>query len=186
MNYLTLNNSNRNWSPLSGLRGEMDKLFDDFWSVPISNKNLHDMEAQWSPDCDVEEADGHYLISLEMAGVPKDQVKVEFQDNRIMISGERRHETNRKENGQWYSERRFGRFQRSFTLPPGIDTDKVEANYQDGVLRIYVPKAESAKPRQIKITNGSSQGFFGKLLGSSKKEQDVMHSSGEIKSERVA
>lgn len=184
MNYLTLNN--RNWSPLSELRREMDKLFDDFWATPTLNRNLQEMDAQWSPACDVEEADNHYMISLEMAGVPKDQVKVEFHDNQIVISGERRHETKKKENGEWYSERKYGKFQRSFSLPAGIDTEKVEANYQDGVLRVYIPKAESSKPRQIKITNGSGTGFFGKLIGSPKKEQEGLHSSSEPKSEKVA
>jgi len=162
MNYLTLNN--RNWSPLSELRREMDKLFDDFWPVSTTTRSLQEMDTQWSPACDVEEADSHYLISLEMPGVHKDQVKVEFHDNQIVISGERHNEIKKKEDGQWYSERRFGKFQRSFTVPAGIDSEKVEANYQDGVLRIYIPKAESAKPRQIKVSNGSGAGFFGKLF----------------------
>lgn len=183
MNYVTRNN--QTWSPLTELRREMDRLFDDFWPAPGNTRQLSQMEAEWAPTCDVEEADNHYMISLEMAGVPKDQIKIEFQDNQLVISGERRHETKKKEEGRWYSERRFGKFQRSFTLPVGVDTEKVEANYQDGILRVYVPKAESAKPRQIKITNGSGTGFFGKLLGTPKKEQEGVHSS-EPKSERVA
>jgi HSP20 family protein len=144
------------------------------------------MDSQWIPACDVEEADNHFLISLEMAGVPKDQIKVEFHDGQIVISGERRYEAKKKENGQSYSERRYGRFQRAFTLPAGVDADKVEANYQDGVLRLYIPKTESAKPRQIKVTNGTGTGFFSRLLGAPKKEQEGVHSSSEAKSEHVA
>lgn len=173
MNYLTLNNSNRPWSPFSELSHEMGKIFDGFWIAPSATRNLKEMDAQWIPACDVEEADNHYLISVEMAGVPKDQVKVEFHDNQIVISGERQNETKRKGTGQWYSERRFGKFQRAFTLPAGIDPEKVEANHQDGVLRVYVPKAESAKPRQIKITNGISASSFRRLIGqSSTKEEE--------------
>lgn len=184
MNYLTLNN--RNWSPLSEFRREMDKLFNDIWTTHDLSRNLQEMDAQWSPACDVEEADRHYMIALEMPGVPKDQVKVEFHDNQIVITGERRNETKKKENGQSYSERRYGKFQRSFTLPAGIDTEKVEASYQDGVLRVYVPKAVSAQPRQIKITSGAGAGFFGKLLGTPKKEQDGANSASEAKSDQVA
>ena len=167
MSYLTLNNSNRPWSPLSEVSHEMGKYFDGFWMAPSATRKHEEMGTQWIPACDVEEADNHYLISLEMAGVPKDQLKVEFHDNQIVISGERQKETKRKETGQWYSERRFGKFQRSFTLPAGIDREKVEANHQDGVLRVYVPKSESAKPRQIKITNGFNASSFRRLIGQS-------------------
>ena len=180
MNYLTFNH-NRNWSPLSDLRREMDKIFDDYWTSP-SGRSLTDMDTQWSPACDVDEGEDHYLISLEMAGVPKDQVKVEFENNQLVISGERRAETKK---GQTYSERRYGKFQRSFTLPAGIDAEKVEANYQDGILRVYLPKAESAKPRQIKISNGSGGGFLGRLLGPQKTEREVP-STSTSKPDKVA
>lgn len=176
MNYLTNPTTNNSWSPLTELRREMDKLFNDFWSAPTVSR-IQQMDSQWNPACDVEEEEDHYLINLEMAGVPKDQIKVEVQDSQLVISGERSHESKKKEDGLWYSERRFGKFQRSFTLPAGVDPDKLEANYQDGMLRLYVPKAESAKPRQVKITNGSGTGFFGKLLGQSPKEKEEQHSS---------
>jgi HSP20 family protein len=144
--------------PLTHLNREMDRLFDDFWAP------------QWSPAYDIEEAEDHYLLSLELAGVSKDQIKLEVLDDQLVISGERRLE----------------RFQRAFTIPAGVDADKVEANYQDGMLRVYVPKAESAKPRQIRITNGSSTGFFGKLLGSSKKDSEGTRLSSEANPEKIA
>ena len=189
MNYLALNNSNRTRSPLSEFRHEIDRLFDDFWTAPNASRSFQEMDAHWRPACDVEAADNHYLISLEMAGVPKDQVKVEFHDNQIVVSGERGNETKRRneEEGQWYSERRFGKFQRAFTLPADIDTEKIEANYQDGVLSIYVPKADSAKPRQIKIANGTGPGFFGRLIGqASTREKEERHSTNNYNREQVA
>jgi HSP20 family protein len=148
------------------LTREMDRLLDDFWAPPRNTRNLQEMEAKWNPPCDVEEADDHYLISLEMAGVPKEQIKIECHDNQILISGERRQESKKKEEGKWYTERRYGKFQRAFTLPAGVEADKVEANYHDGILRVYVPKTEVPQPRQIKITNGPGGGFLSKLLGS--------------------
>lgn len=172
MNYLTFNKG-RNWSPMAEFRREMDRFFDDSWGVPAAPRGMEEREVQWAPACDVEEADNHYMITLELAGVPKDQVKVEFHEDQLVVSGERRQETKRKEEGQWYSERRFGKFQRTFTLPAGVDPEKVEAHFQDGVLRVFVPKAESAKPREIKIHHGSEAGFFGRLLGTSKKEPEA-------------
>lgn len=165
MHHHALNNSNASGNPFYEIRHEMGKLLHGLWSSPGATKNLQEIDSQWIPACDVEEADNHYLISLEIAGVPKDHVRVEFHDNQIVISGERQSETNKKENGRWYSERQFGKFQRAFMLPSGIDPEQVEAKHQDGVLRIYVPKAESAKPRQIKITNGNGPSSFKKLIG---------------------
>lgn len=137
MNYLNQNNDF--WNPWASFRRDLDNL----------------VEKSFAPAYEIDEEDGHYLISLETPGVAKDQFKIEVAENTVTISGENRR----------------GKFQRSFLLPVGIDSSKIEANYQDGVLRLMVPKAEEAKPRQIKISNGST-GFFGKLLGDSKKRED--------------
>lgn len=142
--------------PVTQLRREMDRLFDDFWSTP---------QNEWQPACDVEESPDHYLLSIEMPGVSKDQIKLEVVDNQLTISGERFHDNKKKDGSVWYSERRFGKFHRSFTLPAALNSEKVEASYQDGILKIYLPKAESAKPRQIQIGTGSGLSFLDKLKG---------------------
>jgi HSP20 family protein len=141
---------------LNELRREMDRLFDGAFSREASSP------AQWQPACDVTEGEDHYLLTLEVPGVPKDQIKIEVVDRQINVSGERKLEP---QSGAWYSERRFGGFFRSFTLPSGVDGSKIEAHHQDGILRILVPKAESARPRQIKIAEGGQPGFLKKLLG---------------------
>lgn len=143
----------------------MWNLFDDFWTPTAARR----AEA-WNPACEVEEDEDHYLLTLEMPGVPEDQIKLEVVDQQLTISGERRGKEDRKKDGTYYTERRFGSFMRSFSLPAGVDADKIEANYEHGLLRIYVPKAASAKPRQIKIgstvkAEGSKPGFFGRLTG---------------------
>jgi HSP20 family protein len=151
------------FSPVSEFRREFDRLFDD-WLAP-STHGLR-TESHFVPACEVEEQDDHYLLAVEMAGVRKDDIKMEAFDNQIVISGERRNETHRKEEGRTYSERRYGKFQRTFALPTGVDVSQVEANYQDGILRIVVPKAETAKPKQIKISDGNSGSkFFSQFLG---------------------
>jgi HSP20 family protein len=135
----------------------MDRLVDDAFSRSAE-------ATQWQPACDLSEVEDHYLLTLEVPGVPQDQIKIDVIDNQINVSGERKSEP---QSGAWYSERRYGGFFRSFSLPAGVDAGKIQAHYQDGILRILVPKAESAKPRQVKITQGSAPGFFGKLLGQS-------------------
>ena len=169
----------RNYSsPTTDFRREFDRLFDD-WLTPSRGLQT---ESYFVPACDVEEQDDHFFLTLEMAGVKKDDIKMEVIDNQIVISGERRNETRKRKDGQAYSERRFGKFQRAFALPVGIDASQVEANYQDGILCIVVPKAESAKPRQIKITNDSfGSKFFGKFLSHSKEKEELHTSTGSDK-----
>jgi len=139
------------WNPISDFRREFDRLFDDFSPSTRGMKT----EVAFAPACDVQEEEGHFLLYLEMPGVKKEDVKIEVRDNQLHVSGERRLETQGRE-GALYSERRFGKFSRSFALPVGVDTGQVEASYQDGTLQILVPKAESSKPRQIQISNGTT------------------------------
>lgn len=197
MSYFLSTRNNRSLSPLWDLRREMDKLFDDAWGLTQTSNNSDAVEYDWNPVCDVEEGEDHYLMTVEMPGIPKDQIKIECIDNQLTISGERGRESRntqkeKEKEGYRYTERRYGKFYRSFTLPVGVNADKVEANYEDGVLRLYVPKAESAKPRQIKIGSGNGPGLFGKLLGQTtpsdrrEKETHSVHNSGDPKSDRVA
>lgn len=130
---------------------------------------------QFSPPCDIEEYDDHYLVTVEVAGVKKEDLKMEVIENQICVTGERRADSRKRNEGQIHSERQFGKFQRIFTLPAGINSSTVEANYQDGLLQIIVPKSESTKPRQIKIGSGNSpSSFFGRILNQTK-EKEVHH-----------
>ncbi len=169
-------------SPLWDLRREMDRWLNDTWGSLRSSAESLDYD--WHPVCDVEEEGDHYLMSVEVPGIPRDQIKVECVDNRVTISGERGHETRKKDEGGRYLERSYGRFYRSFILPVGVDADKIEASYTDGVLRLYVPKSESAKPRKIKVLSENT-GFFGKLLGQPSKEKES-RVSDETRSGKIA
>ena len=181
---ITNYNKKNNWNPIHELRSEMDRLFDSFWESP---SDAQASMRTWQPSCDVAEDQDHYLLSLEMAGIPKDQIKIEVLDHQLSVSGERKYEDKKKTNSVMYSERHYGKFQRSFSLPVGLETDKIEANYDDGVLRILIPKVESAKPRQIKIGTGAGTSFFGKLIGQSiPKEKEVENSLSEKPSNKIA
>jgi HSP20 family protein len=158
------------WSPAVELRREFDRLFDSWTPTTRGLKT----EPSFAPACDVEEADDHYLLTLEIAGVKKEDVKIEVMNNQIFISGERRLEVKTEQEGQRHTERRFGKFSRSFEFPTAMASDKVEATYQDGILSIFVPKVESAKPRQVQIKSGNgSSKILSKLLNNSKEKEEI-------------
>jgi HSP20 family protein len=142
------------------LQSDLDRMFvpafaassDDEWNEGLV----------FRPACEIEETDSHYVMSVDLPGIARKVISIEAKDNRLFLSGERK--PARKSNSA--SERCYGKFHRVFTLPQGIEADRIEAQYQDGVLTIALPKSEAAKPRQIKITDGKGS-FFGKLLGKS-------------------
>jgi HSP20 family protein len=157
--------SENRWGPLADFRTEFDRIFDDF--LGANERPSEKRGSDWVPACDIQEAEGHFLISLEVPGISKDQIRLEIVDHRLQVSGERKAETKSEKDGRWYSERNYGRFERSFALPENVATDRMEAHYENGVLQILVPKSEVAKPREIKIQQGSGSGLFNRLLGKS-------------------
>lgn len=142
---------------------EIDDMMDRFLT-PMTTWRRDNLQA-FNPACDVEETETHYLMSFDLPGISKDEVKIEVVDNQLTISGERKAEKNEGDkNNRHVSERYYGAFKRMFTLPATIDSTKVEASYRDGVLQIAVPKSEAARPHQVKISDGKG-GLFSKLIG---------------------
>jgi HSP20 family protein len=160
----------RNENSLKDFRREIDRLFEDFWPVP-SLLESRDSGNSWVPAAEVEEEDDHYMLTLELPGVSRQDLKLEFIDGQITVSGERKQEEKRG-NGH-YSERRFGKFLRSFRFPSGVDASGIQAQHGDGILKVYVPKAESAKSWQIPIGE-SGAGFFARLRGQKDPEQKTL------------
>ncbi len=124
----------------------MDRLFDFAW--PTRDTGL---VGGWSPALDVFEDSDHFHVSCELPGMKKEAIDITWHDGTLTVSGERKNEREAKEGESFRSERYFGRFQRSVTLPTSIDAEKVSASYEDGVLLIKLPKTEEAKPKQIQI-----------------------------------
>lgn len=164
-------------------RRELDRLLEDFWS-PFQASHAPREEGSLTPLCDLTEEEGHYLLSVEMPGVTKSDVKLETEENHLTVSGERLREKQTDESGARYSERRFGRFQRVFKIPPGTQADQIEAHHEDGVLRIYIPKAESAKPRQIKIESGPGPTRLGRLTSQPSTRASAEQRAGNPDSDR--
>ncbi len=134
---------------------EINRLFDTLFE-PVSGDAKRFQ--RWSPAMDLVEGDDHFLLKADLPGLSEDDVTIEVQDNVLTISGERKHEDERKERGFYRIERSFGRFSRSLTLPEGVNADAISASFDKGVLEVRVPKPEERKPRRITIAGGSGDG----------------------------
>jgi HSP20 family protein len=126
---------------------DVDNVFDEFF-----NRSLYQpTDSQISPRINVEENDNTWLVSAELPGVAKEDVKVNFQDNVLTISGEKKFEKEDKNKNYHRVERSYGKFSRSLNINSAVVTDKIDASYKDGVLNITLPKAEEAKPKLIDV-----------------------------------
>lgn len=145
----------------SDLFDEMDKFFED---VRTARPAAYD-ERTFAPACEIAESPESYLMSIDLPGMKKEDIKIEMVNNLLTISGERKRQTlaDSSHKIQRY-EKSYGFFKRSFSLPNTVETDRVEARYENGQLELYLPKVQAAKPRQIEIHSGKT-GFFDKLLG---------------------
>lgn len=105
----------------------------------------------WTPAVDIFEGENEYVIKLELPEVGRDDVKISLHDQTLSISGERKIENEDKRDGYHRVERSYGQFYRSFTLPPKVNSEAINAQFKDGVLRLTLPKREEAKPKQIEV-----------------------------------
>lgn len=106
----------------------------------------------WTPAVDIYEDETSFMIKLELPEVNRQDVKVNLHENTLSISGERRIENEDKRDGYHRVERSYGQFYRSFTLPPNVNPEGINAQFKDGMLRLSIPKKEEAKPKQIEVS----------------------------------
>jgi HSP20 family protein len=107
--------------------------------------------AEWAPAVDVQETDGEYLIKADLPDVKKEDVHVELQDGMLCLRGERRQEKEEKGKKFHRIERAYGQFERRLALPSEVDSQKVAAEFKNGVLNVHLPKSAHAKPRAIEV-----------------------------------
>lgn len=129
---------------LTTLQREFDRLFNGFV------QNDSDDNAVWMPRVDLAESDDRYTLALDLPGLSKEDLDINYHDGVLTISGERKAEETEEQRNFVRVERRFGQFRRSFTLPK-VDAENIKATYADGVLTIDVPKVEEVKPRKIAV-----------------------------------
>lgn len=133
---------------------DMDRLFSEQILGPMNLFNRWAEEGlrdTWVPPVDVQETETSLLFTAELPGLSKDDIEITIEDNVLTVSGERKF--NEKTEGENYHriERAYGKFSRSFSLPAQVDSKKVSATFQEGLLRLEVPKTEAAKPHKIEI-----------------------------------
>jgi HSP20 family protein len=141
------------WDPFRELEEVSDRLNRMFARPATRTANGKETMtvADWLPSVDISETEGEYQIKAEIPDVKKEDVKVTVEDGVLTIQGERKHE--KEEKGRKYHriERSYGSFVRTFSLPDVIEEDKVKAEFKDGVLNLYLPKSEKAKPKAIEV-----------------------------------
>ena len=151
------------WEPLrefSTLQNEMNRLFNTVFDTPLPG-NAGSTMRRWMPAMDLVETDDHFVLRADLPGLGEDDVKIEFEDGTLTVSGERKAEHESKNEGYYRVERAFGAFSRSLTLPQGIDPEAVTANFDRGVLEVRIPKPEERKPRRIEIGGAQQQTIEG-------------------------
>jgi HSP20 family protein len=133
----------------SNLRDELNSFFD----MPFSSGfgRASQLFTGWSPALDLYETGDHFVAVVELPGMRKEDIDISLHDGTLTISGERKNESNNGETAQ-RTERYVGTFRRSIALPTRVDANKVNATYQDGILKVTLPKAEEAKPKQIQVS----------------------------------
>jgi len=153
---------------LNNLQRRFDRLWEDAFA-PVSSEAQSVVD--YIPPCDVEETENHYVVSLDVPGMSKDNLHVEVSDENLIISGSRKEERVTKKTEPQVSERYQGRFFRSMSFPGLSDESKIEAVYKDGVLRVAVPKAPAARKKTITIADEKSS-FWSKLLGRAEEKKE--------------
>jgi len=135
----------------SQLQREFDRLFGAFFGPTTQTETDDTATAVWTPRVDLAETPDAYLINLDVPGITKKEIKIDFHEGVLSVSGDRKVEEKSEDKNYVRVERRYGHFYRSFTLPKSIVESKISATLENGVLMITVPKAEEVKPRQIEV-----------------------------------
>lgn len=132
---------------VSDLRYEMDRLFENAFGSPSRGDF-----SGWTPATNLVETDEGYEVSLDLAGFSRDDIEVTVDQGVLTITGERSEEHEGQERTYHMKERSVGTFTRRFSLPSSVDAENVAANYENGVLRVNLPKQEEARTRKIEVS----------------------------------
>jgi HSP20 family protein len=133
------------WDPFREMT-QVQNRFDRLWGSVLA-----DRQESWLPAVDVYDSKDAVVLKAELSGMDPGDIQIEVEDNVLTIKGERKFEEKIDEGRYYRVERRFGSFERSLALPQGVRPDDIQADYEDGILAVRVPKAEEEKPRKIEV-----------------------------------
>ncbi len=146
------------WEPvreLNSIQSEMNRLFNSFFDSPTATNGRS--LRRWIPAMDLSETEQEFVLRADLPGLDESDVNIELEDNVLTVSGERKSEHEERKEGYYRVERASGKFSRSLTLPEGVDPEKIDASFENGVLEVHIPKPEQRKPHKVTITAGASQ-----------------------------
>jgi len=137
------------WRPSRELE-EWERLFDDFFGR--SSLRLPVEERGWMPAVDVFEKEDKFVVKAELPGMKEDDINVSVVGDTLSIKGEKKTETEIKDEDYYRCERSYGTFYRSIPIPSNVDANKIEASFDDGVLEVALPKSAKIKPKKIAVS----------------------------------
>jgi len=140
------------WDPFRDmvtLREKMNRMFEDVFAGRSEDKDL--TASTWAPAVDIFETESELVMTVEVPGIDEKDIEIKIEDNTLTLKGERKFEKETKEENYHRIERSYGSFYRAFTLPNSIDPDKIQAEHENGVLKITMAKRLELKPRKVKI-----------------------------------
>jgi HSP20 family protein len=140
------------WDPFSemaDLRRMTDQVFGEFFGRTPSS--MASTEGLWSPKVDIHESKDGIRLTAELPGVNQEDIHVSIEGDSLTLHGERKNQTEVKEDQYYRIERSYGKFLRTILLPSVVDASQVKATYRDGVLEIQLPKKAEAQPKEIKV-----------------------------------
>ena len=137
------------WRPFRELE-EWDRRFDDLfgrplWRLPVEEKG-------WMPALDVFEKENEFIVKAELPGIKEDDIHVSVVGDTLSIKGEKKTESEVKEEDYYRSECSYGSFYRSIPLPSNVDANKIEASFEDGVLEVALPKSAKVQPKRVAVS----------------------------------
>jgi len=141
------------WEPfrdLLSLQDRMNRMFDESYRGRGASDDWA-LGGSWAPAVDIYEHEGNIVLTAELPGVDPQDVDIRVENNVLTLRGERKWSQDVQRESYHRVERAYGGFTRSFTLPNVVDTEKIKADFKDGMLKLVLPKREEAKPKQISI-----------------------------------
>jgi HSP20 family protein len=142
------------WEPTRGaltLQDQVNRLFGDVLDQTREESNL----TSWAPAVDIHETEHELIVKADLPGVDPKDLDIRVENNLLTIRGERKFEKKVNEDNYLRVERAYGSFSRSFSLANTVNPEAIQADYQNGVLTLNIPKREEAKPKQIKVNVGT-------------------------------